>query len=108
MTWRNSSTPNCRPLSSDISITASLSVCMWTVGVSLYSSTASHPLSLFTRSPPMWRSLYNRFGPIQRPVSVNLIEEQSDCGGHGPGTGPVGHVERVPGARKFDIADHRV
>ncbi len=32
---------------SETSMTASFSVCMWTDGVSLYNSTASHPLSLF-------------------------------------------------------------
>src|SRR5258705_479851 len=45
MTCRNSSMPNCLPFSSEMSITASLRVCMCTVGVSLYSSTASHPLA---------------------------------------------------------------
>ncbi len=33
-------------------MTASFSVCMCTVGVSVYSRTASHPLSLFTTHPP--------------------------------------------------------
>ena len=33
-------------------MTANFSVCMCTDGVSLYRSTASHPLSLFTQQPP--------------------------------------------------------
>src|ERR1700687_1560754 len=107
MTLRNSSTPNFRPPRSLSSITASLSVCMCTAGVSLYSSTASHPLSLFTTSPPLRRRLYNLFGPDQRPVSVNLVEEQSDCRGHRPGAGSIGHVEGMAGARQFHIAHHR-
>ena len=39
-------------------MTASFRVCMCTDGVSLYSSTASHPLSLFTRTS-LPRRLYN-------------------------------------------------
>jgi hypothetical protein len=38
-------------LSGASSITAALMVCMCTFGVSLYSSTASHPLSRFTAAP---------------------------------------------------------
>ena len=43
----------------------------------------------------------------QRPVSVNLVEEQADCGGRRPGAGAVGHVETVARARQLDVADHR-
>src|ERR1700752_1840919 len=107
MTRRNSSMPNCRPLSSEMSITASLRVCMCTVGVSLYSSTASHPLSLFKSYLP-YGGLYNRFCPAQRPVSVNLIEEQPDCRRHRPGARAVDHVERVASARQLDVAHHRM
>src|SRR6185437_12625483 len=108
MTLRNSSMPNFRPPRSSSSITASLSVCMCTVGVSEYSSTASHPLSLFTVLPPTWRSLYNRLGPRERPASVNLVEEQADCSRHRPGTGAVDHIERVARARQLHVADHRM
>src|ERR1700682_1090225 len=108
MTLRNSSTPNFRPPRSLSSITASLSVCMCTFGVALYSSTASPPLSLFTKSPPLRGRLYNLFGPDQRPVSVNLVEEQPDCRRHRPRAGSVGHVEGMPGARQFHIAHHGV
>src|SRR5262245_47006213 len=108
MTLRNSSMPNFRPPRWSSSITANLSVCMCTVGVSEYSSTASHPLSLFTALPPTWRSLYNRFGPRERPASVNLVEEQADCGRHRPGAGAVDHVECVARTRELHVADHRM
>src|SRR5690242_17444771 len=100
--------PNVRSPRSSSSITASLRVCMCTVGVSLYSSTASHPLSLFTAHPPSWGSLDHLLGPRERSVAVNLVEEQADCRRDRTGAGAVGHVERVAGARKLDIADHRV
>src|ERR1700709_2377327 len=98
MTVRKSSTPNVRPSSSSRAITASFSVCMCTVGVSLYRSTASHPLSLFTR-------LYNLLCPDHRLVSVNFVEEQADCRGHRPGAGPVGHVEAVPRPWQLHVTD---
>src|SRR3954464_9365976 len=100
MTLRKSSTPNVRPFNSSSAMTASFSVCMCTVGVSLYRSTASHPLSLFTR-------LYNLFDPGHRLVSVNFVEEQPDCRSRRPRPGAVGHVEPVPGARQLHVADHR-
>src|ERR1700754_3120527 len=108
MTCRNSSMPNCLPFSSEMSITASLRVCMCTVGVSLYSSTASHPLSLFNSHLPYGGSLYNLFRPDQRTAAVNLIEEQADCRRHRPGAGAVDHVERVTGAWQLDVAHHRM
>ena len=71
---------------------------MCTVGVSLYRSIASHPLSLFTR-------LYDRPGPRHHSVSVNLVEEQPDRRGHRTGAGSVRHVETVSGTGQFDVAD---
>src|ERR1700712_4141379 len=100
MTLRKSSTPNVRPLSSSSAMTASFSVCMCTVGVSLYRSTASHPLSLFTR-------LYNLLCPGHRLVSVNFVGEQANCHGHRARASTVGHVEAVSGARQLDVTHHR-
>src|SRR6476659_9886757 len=94
--------------SSERSITASLRVCICTVGVSEYSSTASHPLNRFKGLPPVWRSLYNLFSSDQRPVSMNLVEKQADCSRRRPGAGAVDHVERVTRARELHIADHRM
>src|ERR1700736_1880181 len=99
--------PNCLPSSSEMSITASLRVCMCTVGVSLYSSTASHPLSLFNSYLP-YGSLYNLLCFDQRTVAVNLIEEQADCRRHRPGARAVDHVERVTRAWQLDVAHHRM
>src|SRR3954452_18219916 len=81
-------------------MTASFSVCMCTVGVSLYRSTASHPLSLFTR-------LYNLLCPDHCLVSVNFVEEQPDCRGHRPGSGAVGHVETVSCSWQLHVTDDR-
>src|SRR6478735_5376270 len=119
MTCRNSSMPNERPPMSTSSTIAILSVCMCTFGVSLYSRNASQPVSLLMMAgSPRTTSLKqgtlqsgagsdDLFGLDRRPGSVNLVEEQSDCGGHGPGAGAVGHVEPVAGARQLGIADRR-
>src|SRR4051794_31291906 len=104
MTLRNSSMPNDRPLRSSSAITASFKVCMCTVGVSLYSSTASQPRSLFTSTSLPGR-LYNLLLSDHRLVSTNFVEEQADCHGHRPGAGAVGHVEGMPGTRQLDVAD---
>ncbi len=81
---------------------------MCTVGVSLYSNTASHPLSRLHPHLPCGGAYITCFRPSQRPVSVNLVEEQADCGRRRPGAGAVDHVERVAGARQLHVADHRV
>src|SRR6478735_4424684 len=81
-------------------------VCMCTLGASVYSRNASQPLSLFTGySSPAWRSLYNRLGLACRRVSVDLVEEQSDCLRHRAGTRTVGHVEPVTRAGELDVTD---
>src|SRR5262245_33218385 len=112
MTLRNVSMSKSRwPASS--SITATFRVCICTLGVSLYSSTASQPLSRFTGVAPSWgdhtvgQRLNNLFGR-DLSVAVHLVEEQSDCSSHGAGPRPIGQIEAVPGAGQFHVADCRM
>src|SRR5579875_1819334 len=112
MTRRNSSMPKSRRSGSS-SITPTFRVCMCTFGVSLYSSTASHPLSRFTVAPSpctdltFGRRSNNPFSPNRRAAAVNRIEKMYEGGDHRTGAGTVGQVEAVSGTRKLDIADHR-
>src|SRR5579884_1360223 len=113
MTRRNSSIPKSRRSGSS-SITPTLIVCMCTFGVSLYSSTASHPLSRFTVAPSSCTDLTfgrrsnNLFSPDRRPVAVDLVEEQSHGGGHRAGAGTVDQIEAMSGAGQLHVAHRRM
>src|SRR3569623_2784341 len=118
MTLRNSSTPKVRPPRSCSSMIATLSVCIWTLGASLYSRTASQPRCLFIPQPlhptrprrddTAGEGSDDLFGGHHGTVAVNPVEEQSDRGVHRPGAGTVRHVETVSGTRQFDVSDRRV
>src|SRR5579875_1044037 len=98
------------------SMTAIFNVCICTFGVSLYSSTASQPLSRFTAVSPSWRDRTfgarsnNLFGGVsgQRQIAVDLVEEQPDCSGHRTGAGAVDQIEAVAGTGQLHIADRRM
>ena len=46
-------------------------------------------------------------GADQASVSVNMVEEQSDCRRRGARSSPVRDIETMPRTGQFDITDHR-